>query len=157
MSLMKKSSRNCELSGGREAAYITLSGSKVLELRTEAGAHGIEWHHAAGHSKGREVIAFFPKTRAEELKLNRLAELTDAYNLSMKKERHALKSKGLPTSKAALWRHLEKAGAQDEGYGCVPFKSGKYGPFVPSFGEPDGYYYFESAEIAAAAVKLLKI
>ena len=154
---MHKHSNNCDLAGGRDAAYMTLSGPNVLQLRDIAKAHGIEWHHAAGHNSGRQVIAFFPKNADEIAAVNRLAEAVDQAAMAEKAKKEALKKAGLPTSKAALWRHLESNGDVDHGFGCVDYKIGKYGPFVPGFGEPDGRYYFDSEALATAAKKLLKL
>lgn len=154
--IMHKNSGNCELSGGREAAYKTLAGPIVLKLRTEASAHGIEWHHAAGHSSGREIISFFPKNPAEEQAIDKLEELVDDNNTRVAAEKKALKAKGLPTSKAALWRHLAEHGRVDHGYGSVDYKVGKYGKFKCDYGTPDGTLYFDSPEIAGIAANKLK-
>jgi hypothetical protein len=131
-----------------EAPYCTLCADEVLSLRTEAGAHGIEWHHAAGHSSGRERVSFYPKNEEEIQAVNRLAKLVQDRKDRQREDRKKLKAKGLPTSKAALWRHLDKYGQTDKGFGSVGYKVGKYGKFVPSYGEPDGTLYFDSAEIA---------
>ena len=152
---MTKNSINCETSGGRECAYKTLSGKNVLGLRTEAEAHGVEWHHCAGHCAGREIIAFFPKNDDEEEAIDRLAALLATKNLEDAAKKAELKKEGLPTSKAALWRILEKEGKQDVGFGGTPYKNGKFGPFVPSFGDPDGFYFFPSQAIAAIAKEKL--
>jgi hypothetical protein len=153
--VMKRSSRNCELSGGREMAYKTLSGPKVLGLRTEASAHGIEWHHAAGHNSGREIISFFPKNPDEEKAIDKLEEFVEAHKAKLKTDAQKLKAKGLPTSKAALWRHLTEHGSTDHGHGSVDYKVGKYGKFKCDSGEPDGTLYFDSPEIAEIASRKL--
>lgn len=151
MGIMFKNSRNNQLAGGREAAYMTLSGKVVLGLRSAAKAHGVEWHHAAGHSKGREVISFFPADPDQEAAVDRLAVLVLESNAKEKAEKQVLKAEGLPTSKAALWRYLEENGNEDKGFGGTAYKIGKFGKFVPSFGEPDGYYFYNSKEIAKIA------
>jgi hypothetical protein len=87
--------------------------------------------------------------------LSKLAKLVQDRKDHQRKERKKLKAKGLPTSKAALWRYLEKHGNEDKGYGSVDYKEGKYGKFVPSYGEPDGTLYFDSQEVAEIASKKL--
>lgn len=149
MSIMTKNSLNHETQTAEP--YCTLCGSAVLALRDATDSHGVEWHHAAGHSSGRERISFFPKDREEMKKIDRLVEAVDLQKEEEKAERAALKAKKLPTSKAALWRHLEKTGAKDKGFGSVEYKIGKYGYFLCSYGEPDGTFYYDSEEIAEVA------
>jgi hypothetical protein len=153
MSIMKRNSLNHD--SKLEAPYCTLCADEVLSLRSEADAHGIEWHHAAGHNSGRERISFFPKNEEEIQAVNRLAKLVQTHKKQQAAERKALKAKKLPTSKAALWRHLEEHGKEDKGFGSVNYKNGKYGKFVPSYGEADGTLYFDSVEIAEIASKKL--
>lgn len=133
---------------------MTLSGPDVLSLRSDADAHGVEWHHAAGHSKGRERISFFPKNEEERAAVDRLAEAVKRNKEALSAKKKADKEKGLPTSKAAVWRGLSET---DCGCGSVDYKDGKYGKFVPSFGEPDGKLYFPSADFADRARRILKI
>lgn len=155
MSIMKRNSLNHD--SKLEAPYCTLCADEVLGLRTEANAHGIEWHHAAGHSSGRERISFYPKNEEEKQAVNRLAQLVKERKAEQKAERQMLKSKNMPTTKAALWRYLETNGKEDKGFGCVEYKEGKYGKFVPTFGEADGVLFFDSEEIAKIAnAKLYK-
>ena len=153
MAIMKRNSLNHELAA---EPYVTLCADNVLGLRTKAKAHGIEWHHASGHSSGRERISFYPKNAEEIAAVNRLIDLVDARKLELKEEKSKLKEKGLPTSKAALWRHLEANGKTDKGFGSVEYKIGKYGKFVCSFGEPDGTLFYDNEEIAQIGRKLLK-
>ncbi len=154
MSFMTKNSINHEAAG---EPYMTLSGPNVLGLRNAAKAHGVEWHHAAGHSEGRQIIAFFPQDDEERRAIDRLSDAVAEAAKTAKAEKAKLKTAGLPTSKAALWRHLEEFGGKDKGHGHVGYLDGKYGPFVPSFGEPDGRYYFDSPELATVAKRLLKL
>ena len=154
MGIMKRNSLNHQNCG--ECPFATISGTKVLEFRTQANAHGVEWHHAAGHSSGRERISFFPKNQTEREAIIRLGELVDQAKVAEKKEKSKLKKKGLPTSKAALWRHLEANGKENKGFGSVEYKIGKYGKFVCSYGEPDGVLFYDNEEIAQIGRKLLK-
>jgi hypothetical protein len=151
--VMKKNSFRHEAAG---EAYRTLCGDQVLSLRT-ADMFEIEWHHAAGHSSGRERVSFYPKNAEEIAAVNKLAKLLDARKAVKKAESKKLKAKGLPTSKAAIWRHLEAHGKSDKGFGSVDYKIGKYGYFVCSYGEPDGTFYYDSQDIAQIATKKLRI
>ena len=152
MGIMKRNSLNHQRAA---EPYMTLCGDSVLELRTAANAHGVEWHHAAGHSSGRERISFYPKNAEEMAAVNRLADVLKTHKANQAAENKALKAQNLPTSKAALWRHLEANGKQDKGFGSIAYKNGKYGKFVCSYGEPDGVYYYDSAAIAEIAGKKL--
>jgi hypothetical protein len=154
MGIMKRNSLNHQNCG--EFPFATISGDKVLELRTKANAHGIEWHHAAGHSSGRERISFYPKNDQERTAINRLSDLVKERKAELKEQNKALKAAKLPTSKAALWRHLEANGKTDKGFGSVDYKIGKYGKFVCSYGEPDGTLFYDSEKIAQIGQRLLK-
>lgn len=152
MAIMKRNSLNHQQAA---EPYITLCGEKVLELRTAANAHGIEWHHAAGHSSGRERISFYPKNAEETTAINRLIVAVKQHKADLAAKNKALKAQNLPTSKAALWRHLEENGKQDMNFGSVAYKNGKFGKFKCAYGEPDGVYYYDSAAIAEIASKKL--
>ena len=153
MSIMTRNSLNHQNCG--DLSFCTLCADEVLSLRSVAKAHDVEWHHAAGHSSGRERISFYPKNQEEREAIIRLGELVDERKKEQAEERKALKAKKLPTSKAALWRHLEAKGLKDCGFGSIDYKIGKYGKFVCSYGEPDGRLFYDSKEIANIAAKKL--
>ena len=139
MGIMKRNSLNHQNCG--ECPFATISGTKVLEFRTQANAHGVEWHHAAGHSSGRERISFFPKNQTEREAIIRLGELVDQAKVAEKKEKSKLKKKGLPTSKAALWRHLEANGKENKGFGSVDIKSASMANLFAHTVSRTGFYF----------------
>ena len=133
-------SASCAALGGEEAAFCCIKNNDVKIANVNPNFL-CEWHHASANR-----LAFFPKNDSEIKKINDALEKISA-------AKKAAKDKNLPRSKAAAWRGMS---AKDAGFGCIEYKIGKFGPFVPTFGEPDGCLYFPSDEYATAARKFLK-
>tara|TARA_R110001606_G_scaffold107288_1_gene231913 strand:+ start:353 stop:820 length:468 start_codon:yes stop_codon:yes gene_type:complete len=155
MSVMFKNSVREDQAHGYGFGVYRITGKNVLSLRDDSNAHNVEWHHCAGHSSGREVISFYPSNSEQVEAVSRLRLLVEEDKGRLKRDRDSLKSRGLPTSKAALWRHLSANGLKDCGYGEIDAKSGKYGWFRCERGTPDTVFYFDSAEIAKLAEEKL--
>ena len=125
---------------GEEAATTCILARDIDAAGFSAWDAGCEWHHASGNR-----IAFFAETDEELAALKAFKEKIAAFKAA---------AVDLPKSKAAVWRGLVP---EDQGFGGVDFKNGKYGRFVCSFGKPDGRLYFPSEEFATSARRLLKI
>ena len=82
----------------------------------------VEWHHSTAGS-----VDFFCKTEEEINKIQKL--------------KASLKNNSI-TSKAKFWAAVATDNNRgiDHGYGTVKAKNGKFGWFVPSFGEPDAIF-----------------
>lgn len=134
MGWMKKDSENAKAASGRVTHKIS---GPVTEA--DAWGTGVEWHHAAGHSRGRGVLYFYAKTSEEYAKVDALAEEVAS--------RKAEKRKRKFPSKASAWRHIQanlENRKEDRGFGKIEIMNGKYGLFECAFGVPNYVFFFES-------------
>lgn len=145
MSYMTRNSHNASI----DPDFVTHKVSGYI-TDADAWATGVKWHHGAGHSKGRGVFLFYAKTVSD---CERVVAL-----MATAAERAALRKMRAFKSKAAAWRHVAATLAErteDKGFGSLPVKDGKFGLFVPKFGEPDFLYFFATAEEANNLTEVL--
>lgn len=149
MTIMYRKSRRCgEALDNRGPATHKICGA----TDDQAWATGCEWHHGAGHSSGRGVHLFWAVTPEQVAAVEALAAEVKAARVAAKKRRFP--------SKAAAWRHVEASRAErtdDAGHGHIEVRSGKFGLFISSFGEPDFRYFFADAEEANDLREALKV
>jgi len=142
--VMRRDSRNADRAG--------LPTHKIqrryLAHDAEAFDTAVEWHHLAG-----DLIGFYPSDAGAVERVVQFIAKCHARAAAAKVNSLGIKSK------AAAWRYIEKHhdAAVDVGHGSMPVKYGKFGPFVPSFGKADCYYFFQSAEERDILGKWLKI
>jgi len=142
----------------RDSRNATQAGAPALKIQRrlllsdgEASGAGVEWHHLAG-----DCLGFYPKSHEEVARVAALIDRCTARELDKKNNALGIKSK------AAAWRYIEAQrekhlGSEDKGLGAVRIKYGKFGPFVPAFGDPDAVYFFQSLEEKNSITKFLKI
>lgn len=119
--------QNCENLGMEKISFRCTEG--------HARQTGVEWHHG-----GAGIIAFFPKDEKEEKIVKKLKD--DLKNRQIK-------------SKKAAWEFLEKNNCENGKY-KIEAKIGKYGYFIPSFGEPDVIFKINDWEIYCEIYTILK-
>ena len=147
MSLIKRDSMNA-----MQAGTPTLKIQRRLLLSDgEASCTGVEWHHLAG-----DCLGFYPRSHEEVARVAALIDRCTARERDKKNNALGIKSK------AAAWRYIEAQrekhlGGENKGFGSIDIMYGKYGPFVPAFGEPDAVYFFQSSEEKNSIAKFLKI
>ena len=144
--IMRRDSMNA-----MQAGTPTLKIQRRLLLSDgEAYLTRVEWHHLAG-----DIIGFYPKSDEERERVDRFID--HCITRAREKRRNAL---GI-TSKAAAWRYIKaqrekQSGSEDKGFGSIDIMYGKFGPFVPSFGDPDAVYFFESLEEKNSITNFIK-
>jgi len=142
----------------RDSMNAMRAGTPTLKIQRrlllsdgEASCTGVEWHHLAG-----DCLGFYPRSHEEVARVAALIDRCTARERQKKDNALGIKSK------AAAWRYIEaqrekQSGSEDKGFGSIDIMYGKYGPFVPSFGDPDAVYFFQSLEEKNSITNFIKI
>jgi len=140
--IMNRDSRNAQAATACLLCTVTTEAGSYAARRAE-----LEWHHLAGHSSGRPRIGVYgdPDCAETRSKIQSIIEAEAEEKARVKAEKAAEKAAGLPTSKAGAWRWLaDKSNhvSESDAVYRLEVKDGKYGWFVPTFGEPDEVWFY---------------